>query len=234
MSEGHPTQNITDGSGCTVGRTENSMADKVFKLTRRRALGGLLTIGAGSAAAGVGTFALFNDTESSTENTLQAGTLSLTDGASSASFSATGLAPGDETDTFEVDLENDGSLDGSLDIDLTLTENDSDATAGDDGDADASVADLAGVLDVTTFEVGSLDVLDDRFGGSATLADVVAANSDAADGDDDSNVQDIDLESGETKTFSFALAMQESAGNEFQADGLDIQFDFELNQRDSQ
>ncbi len=27
---------------------------------------------------------------------------------------------------------------------------------------------------------------------------------------------------GETKTFSFALAMQESAGNEFQADGLDI------------
>ncbi len=214
-----------------VGRTEKPMPEKVFKLTRRRALGGLLTIGAGSAAAGVGTFALFNDTESSTENTLQAGTLSLADGASSASFSATGLAPGDETDTFEVDLENDGTLDGSLDIDLALTENDSDATAGDDGDADASVADLAGVLDVTTFEVGSLDVLADRFGGSATLADVVANN---AGEDDDSNVRDIALASGETKTFSFALEMQESAGNEFQADGLDVQFDFELNQRDSQ
>ncbi|WP_396613721.1 TasA family protein (plasmid) [Haloferax sp. S1W] len=205
------------------------MSEKVFKLTRRRALGGLLTIGAGSAATGVGTFALFSDTESSTENTLSAGTLSLADGAASTMFSVTNLAPTEKTSVYSVILENDGTLDGSLDIDLSVTENDSDATAGDDGNEDIEAADFAKALNVLTFTVGDTDVLETSFNGSATVWDIVNSSGQS----DDSSVRDIPLNSGNEKEFSFQVELQD-VGNPYQADGVDITFDFELNQKDSQ
>lgn len=53
------------------------MSDKKFDLSRRKVLGSLGVIGAGSAVAGAGTMAYFNDEENMKSNTVQAGTLDL-------------------------------------------------------------------------------------------------------------------------------------------------------------
>jgi predicted ribosomally synthesized peptide with SipW-like signal peptide len=53
------------------------MADKNYDLSRRKALLGLGTIGAAGAGAGLGTSALFSDTESFENNTITAGTLDM-------------------------------------------------------------------------------------------------------------------------------------------------------------
>jgi predicted ribosomally synthesized peptide with SipW-like signal peptide len=53
------------------------MSKKKLELTRRRVLGGLGTIGVASAAAGLGTSAYLNDTESFEDNMMTAGTLDL-------------------------------------------------------------------------------------------------------------------------------------------------------------
>lgn len=94
-------------------------SDSTIELNRRRVLAGLGTIGVASAGAGAGTFALFSDTETSSGNTVQAGTLDLSDGVSSESFSvgtgSDGLKPGDKGEAY-FGLTNDGTLDGSLDF----------------------------------------------------------------------------------------------------------------------
>lgn len=51
--------------------------DKQFALSRRQALGGLGVIGAASVGAGLGTTALFSDTESFNNNSITAGTTNL-------------------------------------------------------------------------------------------------------------------------------------------------------------
>lgn len=58
------------------GRAEQTMSKKIA-LTRRRVLGGLGTIGLAGAAAGLGTSAYLNDSESFEDNTITAGTLDM-------------------------------------------------------------------------------------------------------------------------------------------------------------
>ncbi|WP_336023153.1 YncE family protein [Halobellus salinisoli] len=53
------------------------MTEHEFDLTRRKVLGSIGVIGAASAGAGLGTSALFSDTETFEENTITAGTLDL-------------------------------------------------------------------------------------------------------------------------------------------------------------
>jgi predicted ribosomally synthesized peptide with SipW-like signal peptide len=53
------------------------MPDKTYELSRRKALLGLGTIGVAGAAAGMGTSALFSDTESFNNNQITAGTQNL-------------------------------------------------------------------------------------------------------------------------------------------------------------
>ncbi|WP_336036688.1 SipW-dependent-type signal peptide-containing protein [Halobacterium yunchengense] len=53
------------------------MKGEGHELTRRRVLAGLATVGAAGAAAGLGTSAYLNDTESFTDNTVEAGALNL-------------------------------------------------------------------------------------------------------------------------------------------------------------
>lgn len=54
------------------------MTDERYQLTRRKALAGLATVGAAGAGAGLGTSALFSDTESFNNNSITAGTLNMT------------------------------------------------------------------------------------------------------------------------------------------------------------
>jgi len=112
-----------------------------FELTRRRALGGLATIGAASAVAGAGTMAAFSDTEESENNSVTAGTLNLEPAGSSdgASFniSASDLAPGEIVEVGYLDLKNVGSISGELAYEITdVTDvengrNDAEKEAGD-------------------------------------------------------------------------------------------------------
>ncbi|GAB7093605.1 hypothetical protein JCM30237_07570 [Halolamina litorea] len=85
------------------------------EITRRRALGGMFTLGAAASAAGAGTMALFSDTESSTGNTVQAGTLDLTvnGSGSNAVVDVSNVAPGN-TGSDSTRIRNDGTLPGYL------------------------------------------------------------------------------------------------------------------------
>jgi len=61
-----------------VGTEHQTMSnDSKYSLSRRKALLGLGTVGVAGAGAGVGTSALFSDTESFEDNTIQAGTQNL-------------------------------------------------------------------------------------------------------------------------------------------------------------
>jgi predicted ribosomally synthesized peptide with SipW-like signal peptide len=65
------------GKACHGGWPTETMSKKKLELTRRRVLGGLGTIGVASAAAGLGTSAYLNDTESFENNMMTAGELDL-------------------------------------------------------------------------------------------------------------------------------------------------------------
>ncbi|GAA0652584.1 TasA family protein [Salarchaeum japonicum] len=124
---------------------------RTFELTRRRALGGLLTLGAAGAAGGAGTMAYFSDTETSTDNTVRAGTLDLTvNGASDiggASLSVADIAPG-WSDSYGLELGNDGTVSGDLYIQFGVSGSDGTATNGDsDGSGLEDDLDLTWNLD---------------------------------------------------------------------------------------
>jgi predicted ribosomally synthesized peptide with SipW-like signal peptide len=89
------------------------MTDRDFELTRRKALAGLATVGAAGAGAGLGTSALFSDTESFDDNILQAGTLDLvvdyytsTDQGSFGSSSQSGEVNGDGTTVYDYTVSD--------------------------------------------------------------------------------------------------------------------------------
>lgn len=105
-----------------------------FEITRRRALGALVTVGAGAAAAGAGTFAAFSDTETGTTKQVTASTLDLQvvpgedatetdDGRSLLELGS--LAPGDEG-SLVCSLTNAGDTDALLTIKLGALQRDGD------------------------------------------------------------------------------------------------------------
>jgi len=102
---------------------ENSSS---IELNRRRVLGALGTVGVASAGAGAGTFALFSDTESSTGNSVQAGTLDLANAngnalSDTANLDANDIAPGNGGSWY-LGLQNTGSISGDLSLDLSFNE----------------------------------------------------------------------------------------------------------------
>ena len=104
------------------------------------------------ALVGAGTWAYFSDTESSTDNSLTAGTLDLTvDGGNTAvtTFSETGKAPGDSGNG-STTLANAGNLSGELDIAFSAITN-TGGTSGEFGDSSGNLgaaAEIAVYLDV--------------------------------------------------------------------------------------
>lgn len=116
-----------------------------IELTRRRALGGLATIGVASAGAGAGTMALFSDRETSSGNSVRAGTLDLLLGNGPVWSTSVGanLAPGDRF-SGTVDLTNDGTLPADhVEVAVSLSENDGDTTAPDGDGGDKSMKQTA-------------------------------------------------------------------------------------------
>lgn len=111
------------------------MSDQKIALTRRRALTALGVIGVGGAAAGAGTFAAFSDTETS-QGSLSAGTLDLTQSNTPLQFSASNITPGDSGSDY-VTLGKSGTVAGDLSISVTsVTSNEEGSTDGNGNLAD--------------------------------------------------------------------------------------------------
>lgn len=95
------------------------MADHSVHVTRRRLLGSITTVAGTGAAAGTGTMALFTDSEGTSDNTIETGTLNLElngDDQEATFFdNATAIKPGYK-DSDSVNLLNSGSIDGTLEV----------------------------------------------------------------------------------------------------------------------
>lgn len=114
---------------------------KIFGLT----IAALLVIGMVSG----GTWAYFSDTESSTGNSLTAGTLDLNiNGGNIAvtTFTASAVAPGDSGNGSST-LANIGTMDGELDIIFSAITN----TGGTGGEFGDSSGDLGGVAEIAVY-----------------------------------------------------------------------------------
>ena len=86
------------------GLRQPTMTEK-YELSRRKTLAGLATIGAAGAGAGLGTSALFSDTESFTNNSITAGTLDM---SVTASVEAANEYWAEQVDLAEFEATADG------------------------------------------------------------------------------------------------------------------------------
>jgi len=171
------------------------------RLTRRKVLAGLGTIGAAGAASGAGTFALFSDSEVSTGNEIDMGTMDLVvrDGKSgggfsdgvSGTFTIDNAKPGD-TMNGSVELKNAGSIEADhveLGFSVTPTEGSNGGTNG--GDTQIGATGMAGQFGVDQFaypkgdgpffDEDELNTGDDGPDEIPTLADLVDTNGEKLD-----------------------------------------------------
>ncbi len=119
------------------------MGQQSIELTRRRLLGGVATVGVAGVGAGAGTAALFADSEASTGNSLQSGTLNLTLDGSDASvtlLSEVDVAPG-ESGQATVTLANTGSLPGYVDVVVSASVYYENGCPGNEGSRDSTCND---------------------------------------------------------------------------------------------
>jgi len=172
--------------------------------------------------AGVGTWAYFSDTETST-NQLTAGTLDLKtddDDSVAQTLYATSMTPGDTVGPSTIVLKNNGSVDGStLDIAFSYVESD-----GSPNTVNKSADDTAAVMEVTTL----------NYGGASLLGSVNDANSNSYKDVYDLANADLTGQSGltasATKNFEIAVQLRSETSNDFQADGITVTMTFTLNQ----
>jgi len=172
---------------------------------------------------GVGAFAYFSDTETSTGNQLTAGTLDLktndADGVSQTVY-ATNMAPGDTAGPSTIVLKNSGSVDGStLDLVFSYVESD-----GSPNTVNKSADDTAAMMQVTTLNYGVSDLLnsvnDANFNGYKDIQDLKNADLSGQSG----------ISASATKNFETTVQLRSDTGNDFQADGITMTMTFTLNQ----
>lgn len=158
-------------------------------LTRRRVLGAALTTGLAAAGAGAGTYALFSDVESSSGNTVQAGTLDLTvSNAGDFSFQISDGAPGAGTANNQVTaltptLSNEGTTPADhVEIDVAVTgtteDADGDPSSGDIGpesDPTNGASNMGQWVEVDQFSYTGID------GGETTFVENGQATTSGAD-----------------------------------------------------
>lgn len=203
------------------------MSDDKIELNRRRVLGGMITLGGAAAAAGAGTYAWFSDTETSSNNTIQAGTLTLS-GVSNGVFSATNIAPGQSapsagTNTITATYDS-GSSVNPAEIDFSIgTFSEPSETQPTDYTTDETASALASVLNLDTAQLlqnGTVvyDFIADA--GFTTLADLEGYTQDAA----------FSAAPGDTVSLELAVTMDTAAGNTYQADGVVMSVTFDAQQ----
>ena len=176
-----------------------------------------------SGMFGIGTWAYFVDTETSSTNVLAAGTLDLktndADGVSQTLL-ATNMQPGDTIGPEYIILKNTGNLPGSsLDMEFTYVENDASANP-----VDRSADDTAAVIELMTL----------KYNGSSLLASIQDDNTNGYRDIEDLKNTDLSGQSGvdasATKEFEIVIKPRSDTDKQFQADGITITMTFTLNQ----
>jgi spore coat-associated protein N len=207
--------------------SDNIKKEDTLKKILGLTIAAILVIG----MVGVGTWALFSDTEKSTDNVISAGTLDLQIGAPvDAIFGATGIKPGDyipsDTDDpslpgtpAKIALSNAGSIDGGS-CNVTFSYADVTPSTG------ISADEFAKGLNVIDLHYGSTNLaglIDDLNGNTRIdMDDLAHTNLGSLAG--------IPANGAQTVDFTIQVQLDEGAGNEFQGEGINITITFTLNQ----
>jgi len=227
--------------------------NRKLDLTRRRALAGIAGLGVVGAGGGAGTFAYFSDEETSTDNNIQSGTLSLsvTDG-DTIGYTIQNVAPGDTSAyfanagasqplEFNLELENTGTIDDEV---VAIYIENTTTGADDPGDnfAEHVLVRSLGFLGLFVddggnpvnnpdynLEVGGTDH-ETALSGPVTLADISGVELRITDPDGD---PPLGVGNGSTD-LSWEYKIDENMGNDFQGAELDTTFNFALLQDSSQ
>ena len=173
--------------------------------------------------AGIGTWAFFSDVETSTSNTLAAGTLDLktnnTDGVSQTLL-ATNMKPGDTIGPETISLKNAGSVAGST-LDLAFTYVESDGSANP---VNKNADDTAAMIEVTTLD----------YDGSSLLASVMDNNINGYRDIHDLKNTDLSAQSSiaasASKEFEIIIEARNNTSSDYQGDGIIITMTFTLHQ----
>ncbi|MFB6074702.1 MAG: TasA family protein [Haloarculaceae archaeon] len=198
-----------------------------IKLTRRRVLGGLVTVGAASAAAGAGTMAYFSDTESSSGNTITAGTLDLTSPADGV-IDVTNAVPGDSipasgTTTIQATYDSASTIDpAEIDLGTSISEPGGEPTEPSNSTNQTASA-FAQQLNVDTANV--------TVNGSG-VNDLTSTQSVSTAADLDGLALDAvaNVSPGDTVGLELEFTFDSNAGNDYQADGVAIDVSFTAQQ----
>lgn len=200
-----------------------------------RILASLVVIGVMSAGVGYGTYAFFNDTETSANNLFAAGTMDLTlngAGSTTATIGGSNFAPGD-TVTGSLVLRNEGSIytgdaqGHAVDVDFKInaTVTDAPASPSDPGQGGPSPVPLDRYLVLTTLKYGGQSILGnvgdrDGDGRANTLRDIALAGV----------FRDLPDPGSAGKTLEMAVQFSPDGGNDLQGDSVNLSFTFYLSQ----
>ena len=214
-------------------------------LTAKQMLASILVVGIGISGLGYGTYAYFEDTDSASGNTIQAGTIDIKINGSdtqSGMFSLTNAQPTD-TVAQNFSVSNAGTTAADhLQLGLAFAENDAGEPADPDLANNLTASGTAAQIEVTEFHyiqpngnTWDIDanVTDANGNGIVDLADV--QNSAELD-----NLQPPAENSGNTGYATITLQVANDDGSftgtdeDIMGDGIDITVDFSLMQDSSQ
>ena len=188
----------------------------------KKILASLIIIGILGFALGWGTYSYFSDTETSTGNRFQAGTMDLkigTDGGTSISVS--GLAPGD-SGSGSIVVSNVGSLHGALNLKVADVRNYEGENPESETDK-SEPGELGQYLEVTIYfdDDGDLDTWwDQTFVCSGVINDLKGQSFEAWH----------PLLSGSSSYLVIVYKVLETAGNDAQGDIVEFDLDVTLDQ----
>lgn len=215
--------------------------DDSVGFTRRRVLGLACGLGITGATAGAGTMAYFSDSEASSGNVINAGTLELevSDGDEwfgdgvSGTWTLDDAKPGDEVQA-DATLANAGTLSADhVEFDFSYEEKDGDGPGGDDMDAWPNSADgMAKQIEVVEFSYdGSIVSLNDgNENGRVDLDDLANHNDDVLD-----SLSPPPEAKGGTKSLAMRLKFaNDPLNNRYQGDSVEFTVTMSLHQDSSQ
>lgn len=193
------------------------MTDDGYDLSRRQALLGLGTIGVASAGAGAGTFAYFSDTESSTGNQIQAGTLDLEVGNNdSLSLTVSDKAPG-WTGSDSASINNVGSVEGGLRLEVNVTS----TGEGETPESETSYSQSNGMKDEVWVKAG--------FGGYNVIDTKTSLGTAEMLGEIDALKR---LSGSDSTTLDVEVGIDADATNEIQGDSITFEVVVSLLQKE--
>jgi hypothetical protein len=178
----------------------------------RRTVAGLATILAAAGVA-VGSGADFTSRSANPANTFTAGTLAIDDSRDGAAiFTPSNMKPGGAPQTGTVDIENEGTIGAAFTLGRDSLEN-------TDG-GESNPAPFAAKVNLVVTDCGEFDGSSAPSCGDGDDAKVYDGTLAAMDGDRSLG----DFGAKERHRYSFAAALDVSAGNEYQGDGASARF----------